>query len=151
MKRLIAVALLAVCVCALVPCQAGGAWIAAVPEAESVARDGSVGVTVRLGWWEASPGFALIRVTYDSKLLTYEGVEVLDSRVSSVNAETGVVTLVYSPAEAQPGIAETDLIRITLKAAKKGSATVTPAIVSITDSRWVGISAENSSTVISIR
>ena len=156
MKRLIAFALLAVCLGLCLPCQAGGAWIAVVPEAESVARDGSVGATVRLGWWDASPGFALIRVTYDAKLLTCENVEVLDSRVSSVNTAKGTLTLVYSPAagetaDAQPGTAETELVRITLKGVKKGNATVTPAIVSITDSRWLGISAESAPTVINVR
>ena len=151
MKKLIAVSLFIVCVCASIPCLAGGAWIAAVPETESLAKGESLDVSIRLGWWEASPGFALVRVTFDSKLLTLENAEALDARVSSVNTEQGMVTLVFGPSDGQPGTAEADLIKLSFKAAKAGKCTVKPEIVSITDSRWVDISSENTSTVITVR
>lgn len=151
MKRLIAFALFLVCACACVPCLAGGAWIAAVPEAESLAKGETVNVTVRLGWWEASPGFVLVRVAFDGKLLALENAEALDGAVSSVNAEKDAVTFVYSPAVSQPGNAEADLIRLSFKAAKAGKCTVAPTITAVTDSRWVDISAESTGTVITVR
>ena len=152
MKRLIAFTLLAVCVCWFLPCLAGGAWIAAIPEQEEIAKGEPVSVTIRLGWWEASPGSAIVRITYDSRLLQLDNTDVLDERVCAVSsAKKGELTLVCSPSDDQPDTGETDLIRIAFKTTKTGKASVSPTIVSIADARWVAISSESSPTVIGIR
>ncbi len=151
MKKIIAFTLFIAFVCSFVPTLAGGAWIAVIPDSEEIARGEPVNTAIRLGWWEASPGFAVLRISYDSKLLTIEKVDTLDENVTSVNTEKGLLTLVYCSPDGQPADGESDLVRIAFKSVKTGKCIVTPTIVSITDSRWTEISSENSSTVISIR
>ena len=153
MKRLIAAALFVVFVCSLVPCLAGGTWIAAVPGAESVKKGETVEVTVRMGWWEASPGFALVRVTYDNKLLELVSVDQLDSRVSAIGgAGKGELTVVCRPTnDMTAGTGEFDLVKLTFTALKKGDCAVKPVIASVTDGRWTAISSESSYTVIAVK
>ncbi len=151
MKKLITFMLFVVFVCSCVPCLAGGAWISAIPEKEDMAKGEPIGVAIRLGWWEAFPGSALIRITYDSKLLQLESTDVLDEHVCSVNTKKGELSLVFCSTDIQSDTSETDLIRVVFKAIKSGKGIVSPAIISITDSRWLGISSQNNSTLISIK
>ena len=151
MKKLVAAVLFIVCVCSFAPCLAGGAWIAAVPDAQSVQKGGEVQVTVRLGWWEACPGFALLRVSYDSKLMELSFVDILDGRVYSVGGGNGEIALVCRPTDGMsPGDGEFDAVKLTFKALKKGSCAVKPQIAQATDVRWTEISAQSSYTVIGI-
>ena len=152
MKKVVSLVLILIFVISCAPCLAGGTWISAVPDRESTSTNETVGVTILLGWWDACPGAALVRIAYDSKLLAFDRIAEADAAVLSVDSGKGELALIFCPATgSEAGTGETELVKLVFTALKTGECFIRPSIISITDSRWMEISSESFETSISIQ